>query len=372
MRFFENVAKQIFNLEGIPILEGHVAYSPEEAMTISSEMGVPVVVKAQVLTGGRGKAGGVKFAKNPGEAFKVADEILGMEIKGEKVKHLLIEEKADITNEFFVTVSIDRGARRPVILASKEGGVEIENLAKTNPEKIIKYYPNPLIEFLPYEAREIARKMDVPSELISPMGDMIWKLYKVFEKYDADTAEINPLISTPDGLIAADAKLVVENDSLYRHQDLVERMHYKKKAVDFVQLDGDIAVIGNGAGLTLTAMDMIKLNGGEPATFLDIGGGASEQIINQALNIVLNYEPVKVVFLNVLGGITKADDVARGVIKALDNIERDVHIVIRLTGTNEEEGQRLLEEAGISYEVSMEKAALKAVELCKELKAEGK
>ena len=369
MRFFENIAKQIFNQEGIPILEGHVAYSPEEAMTIASEMGVPVVIKAQVLTGGRGKAGGVKFANNPGEALKVADEILGMEIKGEKVKHLLIEKKAEILNEFFVTVSVDRGARKPVILASMEGGVEIENLAKTNPEKIIKYYPNPLIEFLPYEAREIARRMGVPSELISAMGDMIWKLYKVFEKYDADTAEINPLVSTPQGLIAADAKLVVENDALFRHQDLVERLHYKKKAVDFVQLDGDIAVIGNGAGLTLTAMDMIKLNGGEPATFLDIGGGASEQIIDQALNLVLSYEPVKVVFLNVLGGITKADDVARGVIKALEHCERKVPIVIRLTGTNEEEGQRILEEAGISYEVSMEKAALKAVELCNELKA---
>ena len=371
MRFFENVAKRIFNDEGIPILEGHVAYSPEEAMTISSEMHVPVVIKAQVLTGGRGKAGGVKFADNPGEALKIADEILGMEIKGEKVKHLLIEEKANILNEFFVSVSIDRGARRPVIIASKEGGVEIENLAKTNPEKIIKYDPNPLIEFLPYEAREVARKMGVSSELISPIGDMIWKLYNVFEKYDADTAEINPLVLTDDGLIAADAKLVVENDSLFRHQDLVERMHYKKKAVDFVQLDGDIAVIGNGAGLTLTAMDMIKLNGGEPATFLDIGGGASEQIINQALNLVLNYEPVKVVFLNVLGGITKADDVARGVIKALENVERDVPMVIRLTGTNEEEGQRLLEEAGISYETSMEKAALKAVEICNEIKAKG-
>ena len=372
MRFFENVAKQIFNQEGIPILEGHVAYSPEEAMSICSEMDVPVVIKAQVLTGGRGKAGGVKFADNPGEALKVADEILGMEIKGEKVKHLLIEEKAEILNEFFVTVSVDRGARRPVILASKEGGIEIENLAKNNPEKIIKYYPNPLLEFLPYEAREIARKMGVPSELISPMGDMIWKLYQVFEKYDADTAEINPLVLTPEGLIAADAKMVVENDSLFRHQDLVERLHYKKKAVDFVQLDGDIAVIGNGAGLTLTAMDMIKLNGGEPATFLDIGGGASEQIINQALNIVLNYDPVKVVFLNVLGGITKADDVARGVIKALEQSERKVHIVIRLTGTNEQEGQRLLDEAGIPYETSMEKAARKAVEICEELKAEGK
>ena len=369
MRFFENIAKQIFNKEGIPILNGHVAYSPEEAMAVASEMGVPVVVKAQVLTGGRGKAGGVKFANNPGEAHKVAQEIIGMEIKGEEVKHLLIEEKAEIINEFFVTVSIDRSAKKPVILASKEGGVEIENLAKTNPEKIIKYYPDPLIGFLPYEAREIARQMGVDSELISPMGGMIWKLYQVFEKYDADTAEINPLVLTPDGLIAADAKLVVENDSLYRHQDLVELLRYKKKTVDFVKLDGDIAVIGNGAGLTLTAMDMIKLNGGEPATFLDIGGGASEQIINQALSIVLSYDPVKVVFLNVLGGITKADDVARGVVKALEQVDREVPIVIRLTGTNEEEGQKILEEAGIPFETSMEKAAKIAVDICEEIKA---
>jgi succinyl-CoA synthetase beta subunit len=369
MKFFENVAKKVFNNEGIAILEGNVAYSPEEAVAISSEMGVPVVLKAQVLTGGRGKAGGVKFADNPGEALKVADEILGMEIKGEKVKHLLIEEKAEILQEYFLSISIDRSEKRPIIMASKEGGVEIENLAKTNPEKIIKYYPQPLIDFLPYEAREIARKMDVPSELIAPMGDVIWKLYNIFDKYDCEIAEINPLVLTPNGLIAADAKLEVENDALYRHQDLVNMLHYKKKAVDFVKLDGDIAVIGNGAGLTLTAMDMIKLNGGEPATFLDIGGGASEQIINQALNIVLSYDPVKVVFLNVLGGITKADDVARGVIKAVEQSDREIHIVIRLTGTNEEEGQRLLEEAGIPYEISMEKAAKKAVDLCNELKA---
>ena len=369
MRFFESVAKKVFKNEGIPILEGHVAYSPEEAMSICSEMNVPVVIKAQVLTGGRGKAGGVKFADDPGESLNVADKILGMDIKGETVKHLLIEEKADIINEFFISVSIDRGARKPVIMASMEGGVEIENLAKTNPDKIIKYYPNPLIEFLPYEAREIARKMGAPSDLIAPMGDIIWKLYNVFDKYDADTAEINPLVLTPKGLIAADAKLVVENDSLFRHQDLVEMLHYKQKAFDFVQLDGDIAVIGNGAGLTLTAMDMIKLNGGAPATFLDIGGGASEQVINRALDIVLSYDPVRVVFLNVLGGITKADDVARGVVKALEQSKREVHIVIRLTGTNEEEGQSIFEEAGIPYEVSMEKAARKAVDLCNQLKA---
>ena len=255
-------------------------------------------------------------------------------------------------------------------MVSNEGGVEIENLAKTNPEKIIKYHPNPLIEFLPYESREIARKMGVPSELISPMGDVIYKLYKLFEKYDAEPAEINPLVLTDEGLIAADAKFVVENDSLYRHPDLVKLARYKKKAVDFVKLDGDIAVIGNGAGLTLTGMDMIKFHGGEPATFLDIGGGASEESIKKSLNIVLNYEPVKVVFLNVLGGITKADDVAHGVVDAIKESKSLVSIVIRLTGTNEEEGQRILEEAGIPYEISMEKAAKKAVELCNKIKAE--
>lgn len=367
MKFFENVAKQIFNKEGINILEGHVAHNAQDAMTIASEMKCPVVIKGQVLIGGRGKSGGIKFANNPGEALNVAEEILGMDIRGETVNHLLIEKKANVLKEFYISVTIDRESKRPVIIASSEGGVEIETLSQTNPEKIIKYHPNPLIEFLPYEAREIARKMNVSSDLISSIGDVILKLYRVFEKYDAETAEINPLILTDEGLYAADAKLVVENDSLFRHQDLVELIHYKKKGVDFVRLDGDIAVIGNGAGLTLTGMDMIKLKGGEPATFLDIGGGASEDTIIQALNLVLNYDPVKVVFLNVLGGITKADDVARGIVKALEKSDRKVAIVIRLTGTNEQEGQKILEKAGIPYEVSMEKAAKKAVELCNDL-----
>lgn len=368
MKFFENNAKKIFNKEGIKTLEGHVAYSPEEAMEISSEMNCPVVVKAQVLVGGRSKAGGIKFADNPGEAYYRTEEILGMDIKGEKVKHVLIEKKAKIINEYFLSVSIDRINKKPIIMASKEGGIEIETLAAESPEKIIKYHPNPLYEFLPYEAREIARKMEVPSNLISVFGDIILRLYNVFIKYDADTAEINPLALTDEGLIATDAKLVVENDSLYRHPELFEIIPYKKKAVDFVKLKGDIAVIGNGAGLTLSGMDMIKLNGGEPATFLDIGGGASEETILKALNLVLNYDPVKVIFLNVLGGITRADDVANGVIQALKKSKRKIDIVIRLTGTNEEEGQRILEEAGIPFETSMEEAAKKAVEICNSLK----
>jgi succinyl-CoA synthetase beta subunit len=368
MKFYEHSAKKIFKKAGIRILEGHVAYTPEEVMEIVTEMGTSVALKAQVLVGGRGKAGGIKFADDPGEAFEIAQNLLEKEIKGEKIKHLLVEEKAKINKEFFLSVSIDRTSKKPIIMASIDGGVEIEQLAIDNPEKIIKYYVNPLEEFLPYEAREIARKIGVGSDLVSLVGSIIWKLYGVFKKYDAQIAEINPLILTDDGVIAADAKLEIETDAIFRHKDIMELNEFKPKEFAFVKLDGDIAVIGNGAGLTLTGMDMIKLYGGNPATFLDIGGGASENTIKKALNLVLNYAPVKVVFLNVLGGITRADDVAKGVINALNASKRKINIVIRLTGTNEEEGQRLLKEAGIPFEISMESAAKKAVEICHSLK----
>lgn len=367
MKFYENNAKKIFKKEGIQILDGEVAHSPEEAMAITTEFGVPVAVKSQVLTGGRGKAGGIKFADTPGEAYQEADELLGSKIKGETVNHLLIEKKAEIQKEFFLSITIDRANKLPIIMASAEGGMEIEELAKTQPEKIIRYHVDPLREFFPFEAREIARKMGVASNLIQGIGGMIWKLYNVFDKYDAHTAEINPLVLTPEGLIAADAKLEIEDDALFRHKDIMEDFNFQKKEFAFVKLEGDIAVIGNGAGLTLTGMDMIKLYGGKPATFLDIGGGSSEETIKKALNLVLSYPPVKVVFLNVLGGITRADDVARGVIDSLESHPKKANFLIRLTGTNEEEGQKILEEAGIPYEISMEKAAQKAVEICNSL-----
>ncbi|WP_042707799.1 ADP-forming succinate--CoA ligase subunit beta [Methanobrevibacter wolinii] len=367
MKFFEHVAKKLFKDNGIRILRGQVAYTPEEAVEVATELGGPVALKAQVLVGGRGKAGGIQFADAPGEVYTLADELLNSNIKGVRVKHLLVEEKADIEKEFYVSVSYDRNVKKPLIMASSEGGVEIENLAKTNPEKIIKYYVNPLDEFLPYEAREIARKMGVSSNLVSDVGNTIFKLYNIFQKYDAEIVEVNPLILTPNGLYAADAKLMVENDAAFRHKDLLELTGHEPKQFSFVKLDGDIAVLGNGAGLTLTAMDMINLYGGKPATFLDIGGGSSEETIKKALNLVLNYPPVKTVFLNVLGGITRADDVAKGVIDALKISKREIPIVIRLTGTNEEEGQKILEEAGIPFETSMEKAAEKAVEICKSL-----
>lgn len=367
MKCFEYSAKKIFKNEGIPVPESYVASSPEEAKKASTRMNRAVALKSQVLVGGRGKAGGIKFADTPEDAKRVAGELLGTEIKGEKVGKLLIEEKINIQSEFYISVILDRSAKKPLIMASTEGGMEIEEVAKKSPEKIVKYHVDPLDEFLPYQAREIARKMGIPTELISKMGDFILKLFNVFNKYDATIAEINPLVLTSEGLIAADAKFGVDDDALWRHDKFSELEEAKKDEFAYVGLDGDIAVIGNGAGLTLTGMDMINLYGGKPATFLDIGGGASQESIARAINLVLSEPNVKVIFLNVLGGITRADDVANGVITVLNSADHKVPLVIRLTGTNEEEGQRILTEAGIPFETSMEEAAKKAVEICRSL-----
>ncbi len=365
MKLYEYSAKELFRREGIPTPRGGVAGTPEEAAGIAEKLGCDVAVKSQVLTGGRGKAGGILFA-SPSDTAEVAGRLLSSEIKGETVERVLIEEKIPIDRELYVSVVLDRAEKRPLIIASSEGGVDIEELAEKSPEKIVRYHVNPLDEFLPYEAREIARKMGLESELIPGVGGVIWKLYSLFRKYDARLAEINPLVISDGEVVAADAKVEVDDDSIYRHPEFMEMDEYEPEEFAFVKLDGDIAVIGNGAGLTLTAMDLIKLKGGEPATFLDIGGGASEEVIRRALELVISYPRVRVIFLNVLGGITRADDVARGVVNALKDAGREVPLVIRLTGTNEEEGQRILKEAGIPFETSLERAAEKAVEISKQ------
>ncbi len=364
MKIHEHQAKEIFGSNGITTPENVVAYTPDEAEKAAKDMNKPVAIKSQVLVGGRGKAGGIKFAKNPKTAYKVTEQLLGMEIRGETVEKVLVEEMLDIQDEFYISVAVDRSERKPLIMASMSGGVDIEEVARETPEKIVKHHLNPLEQFLPYQAREIARKMGVKANLISQVGGMIWKLYQVFSHYDANIAEINPLVLSENRLIAADAKLDIDDDSLYRHQDLAQLRTESQDEFAYVELDGEIAVIGNGAGLTLTGMDMLKLYGGKPATFLDIGGGASQENIARALNLVISNSQVKVIFLNVLGGITRADDVANGVITVLEDSQRNVPLVIRLTGTNEEEGQRILQKAGVSYETSMEAAAQKAVEIC--------
>jgi succinyl-CoA synthetase beta subunit len=364
LKIYEYIAKDLFKKNGIPVPYGLPALNAEEAEKAAAKINKPVALKSQVLTGGRGKAGGIKFADNPPEVQKLVNELFQLEIKGESVEKVLVEEKLNVESEFYLSVVMDRSAKMPLIMASTEGGMDIEEVARETPDKLVKYRANPLKEFLPYQARDIAIKMGVPNPLISKVGSFIWKLFNVFKKYDATIAEINPLVLTPEGLIAADAKLEIDDDALYRQKELAHLESEKKGEFAYVKLDGDIAVIGNGAGLTLSGMDMLKLYGGEPATFLDIGGGASQENIARALNLVISNPKVKVVFLNVLGGITRADDVAYGVINVLKGAERKVPLVIRLTGTNEEEGQRILTEAGVSFETSMEAAARKAVDLC--------
>jgi succinyl-CoA synthetase beta subunit len=367
MKLYEYLAKDLFKKNGIPVPSGQHAKMVEEAEAIAKKMNKPLAVKSQVLVGGRGKAGGIKFVENPEEVGEIVTKLMQLEIKGETVKIVLLEEKLDVQSEFYISVVMDRSAKMPLIMASTEGGMDIEEVARKTPEKLIKYHINPLEEFFPYQARDIAIEMGVPNHLISKVGSFIWKLYNIFKKYDATIAEINPLVLTPEGLMAADAKLEIDDDALYRQRELSGMQTEKKDEFAYVKLDGDIAVIGNGAGLTLSGMDLLKLYGGDPATFLDIGGGASQTNIARALNMVISNPKVKVVFLNVLGGITRADDVANGVINVLNDAEREVPLVIRLTGTNEEEGQRILTEAGVSYETSMEAAAQKAVEIVKSL-----
>jgi succinyl-CoA synthetase beta subunit len=368
LKIHEYQAKEIFQANGIITPQSVVVTTPDGAQRVAEDLDKPVAIKSQVLVGGRGKAGGIKFAKNPKMAYEITEELLGMQIHGETVEKVLVEEMLDIQDELYISVAVDRSLKKPLIMASMSGGVDIEKVALKTPEKIVKYYLNPLEQFLPFQAREIARKMGVQTSLISQVGAMIWKLHQVFSNYDANIAEINPLVLTDNGLIAADAKLDIDDDSLYRHPDLTQLRTEPLDEFAYVKLEGDIAVIGNGAGLTLAGMDMLKLYGGKPATFLDIGGGASKENIARALNLVISNSNVKVVFLNVLGGITRADDVANGVITVLKNSERDVPLVIRLTGTNEEEGQRILQKAGVSFETSMENAAKKAVEICDSLK----
>lgn len=368
MKIHEYVAKDVFKGEGITVPQSKMVISPDEAHAAAIEIGKPVVIKSQILVGGRGKAGGIKFADNPDEARSKANEILGSTLKDEKVEMVLIEEKLKIQSEYYLSIVLDRSAKKPLIMASISGGVDIEEVARDTPEKIVKYYVNPLDEFLPYQGREIAIKMGVSNSLISKVGTVVWKLFNLFQKYDASIAEINPLVVTAEGVIAADAKFDIDDDSLYRQKEMAKLEQFQKSEFAYVKLDGNIAVIGNGAGLTLSGMDMLKLYGGEPATFLDIGGGSSQENIAKALNIVISDPDVKTVFLNVLGGITRADDVARGVLDVLNASKRKVPLVIRLTGTNEEEGQKILKEAGVSFETSMEAAAKKAVELCKNYK----
>ena len=378
MKLHEYQSKQIFSKYGIPIPRGRVASTSLEAKHIAEELGGPVVVKSQVLVGGRGKAGGIRLAKKPGETEEIASQILAMEIKGLPVRKILIDEAANIETELYLGITNDRSARKPVMMASAAGGVDIEEVARKTPEKIIKIHIDPLLGLRDYQARYIATGIDLPRDQWKSFGIIANGLWQAYKDNDATLAEINPLVITSEGkLIALDGKMVIDDNALFRHPELSEmrdldaeasaEVEARKYGLSFIKLDGDIGCMVNGAGLAMTTMDIIKLFGGEPANFLDIGGGAGSDKVAAALRIILADPKVKIVLLNVFGGITRCDEVARGILEALQEIKVNIPMVVRLVGTNSEEGHQILASANMITADTLVKAAKKAVALAKEV-----
>jgi succinyl-CoA synthetase beta subunit len=379
MKIHEYQAKQILSRYNIPVQRGEVASSPEEARELAKTIGGMVVVKAQVHAGGRGKAGGVKLAKTPDEAEQKAEAILGMNIKGSTVRRVLITQAADIAKEFYLGVIIDRGAKGITLMGSSEGGVEIEEVAKTDPEKIIKVTADPFLGLGDYQARELAFGMGIAPDKVNAFVTIAKELYRAFVENDADILEINPLILNDKGeWQALDAKMVYDDNALYRHReaddlrDLGEEeqaeIEARKAGLSYVKLDGNIGCVVNGAGLAMATMDTLLLYGGEPANFLDIGGGAKAEKVAAAIRIILSEPNVKAILFNIFGGITRGDDVAKGIIAGLEQVKTDVPIVIRLVGTNSEEGRKILEEANLKSAETLAEAAQKVVNAAKERK----
>ena len=372
MNLHEYQSKRIFAKYGIPIPKGEVAATPAEARAIAERLGPPVVIKSQVLVGGRGKAGGIKVAKSVDDAETLATQILGMNIKGLTVKKVLVDEAANIAKEIYLGAVLDRAQRRVVLMASSEGGVEIEEVAKHTPEKIIKVAVHPFLGLRDYQALELAEGIGLPKEHLTTFVKIARSLYQAYLENDATLAEINPLVITGDNrLIALDGKIVIDDSALFRHADLAEmrdpdaedasEIEAREHGLNYINLDGEIGCMVNGAGLAMATMDIVKLYGGNPANFLDVGGGASAEKVAAALRVILRDQRVKAVLINIFGGITRCDEVARGVLSAINSLEVKVPFVVRLVGTNEAEGRRLLAEANMITATSLADAAQKAV-----------
>jgi succinyl-CoA synthetase beta subunit len=376
MKLHEYQSKQIFARFGVPIPKGRVAATATEARQIAEELGSRVVIKSQVLVGGRGKAGGIRLAKSPKEAEEVATQILGMEIKGLPVRKVLVDEAANIDHEIYLGITNDRAARRPVMMASSAGGVEIEEVARQTPEKIIKVHIDPLLGLRDYQTRDVALGIDLPREYWKQFGEISGSLWRAYLECDATLAEINPLVITKEKtLVALDGKMLLDDNALFRHTDLAEmrdvdeeapaETEARKYGLSFIKLDGQIGCMVNGAGLALATMDIVKLFGGGPANFLDIGGGAGADKVAAALRIILSDANVKAILFNVFGGITRCDEVARGILTALAEVKPKIPMVVRLVGTNAEEGRRLLADAKMITANSLSEAAKKAVAAAK-------
>jgi succinyl-CoA synthetase beta subunit len=377
MKLHEYQSKQVFAQCGIPIPRGRVAATASQAKSIAQELGGRVVVKAQVLVGGRGKAGGIRLAGSPDEAEEAAAQILAMEIKGLPVRKVLVDDAAEIETEIYLGVTNDRAARCPVLIASGEGGVEIEQVAKASPEKIIRMPIDPLMGLREYQARMVAAAIELPRELWRDFIGISRGLFQAYQKADATLAEINPLVITRGKqLLALDGKVVLDDNGLFRHPELAEmrdtdeeapaELEARKYGLTYVKLGGSIGCMVNGAGLAMATMDVIKLFGGDPANFLDIGGGAGAERVAAALQIILRDPDVRAVLFNIFGGITRCDEVARGIVSALAEHPVRPPMVIRLVGTNEEEGRKLLADADMVTASSLVEAAQKVVELVRE------
>jgi succinyl-CoA synthetase beta subunit len=376
MKLHEYQSKTIFSKYGIPIPKGRVAATAQEAKQIAEELGGRVVIKAQVLVGGRGKAGGVKLAKDPAEAAQLAAQILGMEIKGLPVRKVLVDEASAIDQEIYFSITNDRAAKKPVMIASAAGGIDIEEVAANTPDKIIKSHIDPLLGLREYQARDVAVAMDLPREYMKDFVKIAMGLWEVYKATDATLAEINPLVITKDKkMVALDGKMMIDDSALFRQPDLNEmrdtdeddpaEIEARKYGLSFIKLDGNIGCMVNGAGLAMTSMDVIKLFGGEPANFLDIGGGASAEKVTAAMRIILTDPNVKAVLFNIFGGITRCDEVARGILIAMEEVKPKVPMIVRLVGTNAEEGRKLLENANMITAETLADAAKKSVEAAK-------
>ena len=373
MNLHEYQAKRLFAEHGVPIPQGDVASTPAEAREIARELGGKVVVKAQVLTGGRGKAGGVKLANSPDEAEAEAKRILGMDIKGFKVRRVLIDKQAPgIKNEIYLAVLIDRGRRLPMIMASASGGMDIEEVADKTPEEIITAHIEPVLGVRGYQTTYIASQIDLPRELWRDFHKVVVGLYECFKSNDASLTEINPLVITGENrLLAVDGKMSIDDNALSRQsrlaemRDVAEEPEAEREArltgINFIKLDGNIGCMVNGAGLAMTTMDIIKLFGGDPANFLDIGGGAKADQVATGLRLILSDPNVEAVLINIFGGITRGDEVAKGILQALEEVETSVPMVIRLAGTNAKEGRAILADASMETAETLSDAARKAV-----------
>ena len=378
MDLYEYQGKQLFARFDIPVSEGRLATTPAEARAAAEELGGQVVVKAQVLTGGRGKAGGVKLAQDPAEAEAQADDILGLDINGHVVRKLWIERASDIAKEYYLSITFDRGAKKPLFMLTTEGGVEIEQVAEENPDALARLHVDPLEGFQPYQARRLiyGAGIDNTGEQKQILS-IVEKLYRCFVESDAMLTEINPLIVTPEGEVRAlDSKFTVDDSALFRHPDVAEMRDVaaadpqealaREKGVTYVKLDGNVGILGNGAGLSMSTVDVVVVAGGRPANFCDLGGGGDAEGVVDALEVITSDDQVRSIFFNIFGGITRCDEVARGILTALDRMKIDLPIVVRLDGTNAEEGRKLLADAAppnLHVEPTMLEAAQRAVEL---------